>query len=580
MKKRGKGDGNTSHRKAPPPRIKSLWIRGHKDVERIFIQDEERPNSKLKKGARNMAEAFPQSNEEVLRLNPKPEPSGKKAKVLQFKKPVGRVHMDHPPDRNIQVLIQKEKDWHRKMTCLVAEEKLFVSDSEADARITIELRTHYSGKAGHWRDPEYRQSVEEVTECASNTSIKPDNTRKSVSSGYGFAHKKPVIKTGLSPSGKPISDFLEGGKYPPPSAIPHAVNAAEEELDTGYRWHKNNMPKEYLTDLYYEYEELLKDHSRMLIDYQCEVEELHDCLLQKQSYIEELEAEVKAQDNELSLKQQEINLINWSAAYRQDATNTQAPPLKVANKSLASIASEFNTYKKLYEDNPLRSFIRERGYSFEVEKQLRDHFDSECKKRLEANTKRKATRDMVNEFLHGHAQLHNRKLAVAREVLALRRIGDKVTTGNINGKRYKVANRNSHLLVKAERKTFKRWSLQNRDSLLNRRLNDRLDYQDWWMNNITPTEVELRVLKSSKYYGPAKAIVGTWHGIKNVMTKERQYPWNIKKANKLAEEQALAKKQRKEKSIAKQKAKQLQHEQQLIEAEQRKKLRKAMSIAY
>lgn len=563
MKKRGKDDGIKSRHKSSPPRFKTLWLRNDRDVQRIFVKEADKPNSALKQGARNMAEAFPQSNEEVLKHNPIPEPKGKKAKVLQFpsgSKPsgtIGRVRMDHPPDRNIQVLIQREKDWHRKMTCLVAEDKLYLPASEADARVTIELRTHYSGKAGHWRDPEYRQSVEEVTECASPTTTKPTSTHKSVSTGYGFAYKKPEIKTGLTPSGKPITDFLAGGKYAPKV---QAVTSSLDEPYIGVRWFRNNVPPEYMPDLVHEYEELEREHSRMMVDYQFEVEELYESLSQKQEYIEELEATVKEQDNELADMQQEINLRDWENAHGQNtATNKQAPPLK-------KVATLFTLYKKLYEDNPLRSFLRERGYSYELEKPLHDYFTMQMEQRARLTPEIRALHRIAEK-----ARVYKPKCTahkVMRELKALRKIG--VTTGN-----------NNHLNVKQEKRVFHKWTTRNTLPMCTERIN----YVQWWQDTLTseklaeleykasPAQVELRNLKASKYYKPARAIVKGWHDFKHVMTKERQTPWDKAKADKLAKEKA------KQAKLEQRKLSKLQHkkQQQLTE---RQKLRKAMAIAY
>ncbi|UCD07136.1 MAG: hypothetical protein JSW41_04900 [Candidatus Aenigmatarchaeota archaeon] len=523
---------------------KTKWVKGDRNGDECLIVPQQK-EPVPKEIAKQIADSLAQGNSHIIAAHPSAESFQKKAKVIQM--PVGRVRREHPPDRNIQVIISDEARVYARWAANSLKSK---NDCELA----------YYSKLQHRRSMQTAASYtvpEPAVETEQQSSFKERESNPNHRSWFEYN------KTTMTPSRLPISEFLEGGKYPPTQA--HAVNAVEEEFYTGHKWYRNNVEEEYMPDIVFEYEDLFKDYSQLCVDVNCEREEMFEQLQKKQEEILDLKARVKQLDDELALADADEHLRKWEAELTSHYIASEAPQLD-------RLAKDFTLYKKLYEDNPLRSFTRERGISHEVEAQLREKFDRECEERVKANEQRQAERNakLEAELLE---QTRQHKLKVAAEVLAIRRIADKVTTCN------------SHLKVRADKKTFGKWAHRNTLPMCTERIN----YIQWWQDTLTPekmaeleyastpAQLELRNLKQSKYYPTAKTIHKGWSVFKHAMTKERQTPWAKYKADKLAHENEMRK--RKQQSLA-DKAK---HKRQVIATtkdEVRQRIRTMYGIAH
>jgi len=123
----------------------------------------------------------------------------------------------------------------RKIDYIVNSEAKFYESLAARAeksRVNCELR--YYSKAEHRKSTALKYKGKKFPAKAKfvgppkPNAITEHNIGKvssTLASGnaYAFARKKPVVTTGLAPSGRPISDFLDGGKWPPKKQKLHSV---------------------------------------------------------------------------------------------------------------------------------------------------------------------------------------------------------------------------------------------------------------------------------------------------------------------------------------------------------------------
>lgn len=261
---------------------------------------------------------------------------------------------------------------------------------------------------------------------------------------YGSCIKDTGV--GMTPSGLPISEFLEGGKYPPPKRTKlHTVTSNDytyEELAELY-----DMQCAEMLELKTHYEQRLSVANDMVAALSKDaydsksqkavagfleashgiekgggtyINRLKEQVDNSAAYIKELQTEISHLKNrtfmneevavielqeDLSYLRLENSEMRKEIEGLQAEANLQLYALEQMNKNYArknskatlkTLASQYNTYATLHRDDPLRNFFRYSGASISQLGDLRKYFDDECAHRTFLSEERAVYRKWAN----------------------------------------------------------------------------------------------------------------------------------------------------------------------------------------
>lgn len=514
-----KNRGSRKHPKKCNPRLKSTWVRDKKGIPQQYIAPKDMDDMKLKESAKVMAEAFPNSNIHITEpVKNGLTPAQTKRSEMKPKAPVycinakreekGLKPITTPQQiqhtRSVQKFVHEEASVYRKWA---SRKDWWVSKKLENAMDTLEIRLHMTNQLGHWKKEQQQVGPP-----------KPDAVQ-SKTIGYGFANKKPVVKTHEAPSGLPMSEFLEGGKYPPKKADVTQCNKAandDSRTDTGLRkyngsgcadreWYRNHIPEEYTPDIVHEYDQLEYDLSKKILEWAEVVEDNA-----------ELREEVERLKDENHLMKTELNFAYWEISI--DRGEQVDPPSiqemrrgkasQVKSLSTKELANLFNVYKVQVRDNILHQFCVYHDLSIEREKEIRQHFDMECDNRIKVSEDRAWCRRMS-----ARSKLYTtprKAVRVMKEIRSLRSVGNKAGYGawlqqHAPSKEYvtQCNLRSAKRFIRSERKVYAGWSLANRHSDSNKRINNRVAVIQ---AQIDQHDLDLMKTKKYKFLKAAKDI--------------------------------------------------------------------------
>lgn len=566
MKKPKKGKGKINNKKCSAG-YKSVWLPNAKGVPTSYILPKPKDKPEFKK-KEDIANALSAGNDELTVKPSLLKPRAPVHDINSAREAKGLKPITTPADainRQGKVrAVMEEVAVYARWAKLSADNAWHVSDNEQSARETLEIKMRLSGQVGHWRQ-EKDQFV--------GPPIPANDAKVSPSNGYAFANRKPEVRTGLAPSGLPISDFLQGGKYPPKvsDVTPSNNNRTETGLlkYTGsgvadYNWYKNNVNKEYHPDIVSDYENLLDDLSRRTIEWSQAIEDTFEM----QEKIERLEAQLresiaeerpsylkrelhKAREENEKLKQElwdtkhELSFALWEISV---SSGEEVSASDLGKASIKTLANQWNIWKVQLRDNPLHTFCVDKGVSIEQERLLRAHFDYESWLRCKISDERFAFRQMKQ----------------ARKV--------NCPNYEYHDKLYEIRQRCNRSVVRAraQRRLAELKQLrESREHPLQASKLDRIARVEFAVRGGYASLFREHLIKETKTYKAIKTVVDTCSKVWNTELN----PWEVKRqrialAEKLAAE-ADAREQAEADAVAKK-----------VQDEARQRLRKAMSTAY
>ena len=608
------------HRGKKSARLKTVWYKDENDIPTRAIVPKNINDMKLKDSAIKNAGAFPNSNEHIIEAikNGVYPPDFKSTKPKSQQKPSASVHCINEAREakglepistptaaskrfETQKKILKEMEVYSRWAALSYSNDWYHSKAEQDARVTLELRLHYSGKAGHEYKPDEPKEGEFIPASNPDQLCLPppdkvsyemltqdliDKAKAKKPNGYSFASRKPEVKTGLTPSGKPISDFVQGGKYAPKlhsvTTELHSAHVAKYRSsanddrceNTGLRkypgssvagreWYRNNIPPDYTPDIVHEFDALERDLSKALVDKH---------LLAEDNF--ELQEENEQLKERLYLLEQELYYSNWELSITKGEDISDRPASdKVKSLSTASLANLFNVFAVRHRDNPLHAFCTVHGVSIEQEQELRAYIKLRKQQRNSVYLEREWCKVMSEKKPIVHSKSIQRAQRI-RELRALKRetggyteyLTDKVGTMKMYKERL--------LYRKWSRRDVPTWQglLDNRAYLHNavKRYEIRADKRDRFdamKARVEQRELDRALMRTTTY----KVL----KGIKDVMLMEVN-PFKIA-ANRREKKRAIELDRQAE--IAASKIKELQ-EKKAEEQEMRQRIREAQRLAH
>lgn len=423
MKKGKKSDIKSQKKKKSSGRYSNLWLdNGNGPDLSILIRQPDKPPSKLKESAKAMKVAMPNSHGDLVEGT-----KAKPKKLTRAEKKARRKKAEVIPI-NSKSLGKTGREVHKDKP---------VSPPPTDNSTQIaKLEAHINKRQAAKNDalvgpPSPSPKVKKASVY--------DHTR-----GYDFASKKQDVPEdnwyetygtqirdtgrGMTPSGLPITDFLEGGPFAPPKKESELQTVTEtaneewtyEELATKYdqlHLDMHTQKTEYETRLEYK-DETISNMEKVLFDLRQEkrVEQFNDSHTQNYEVaVIELQEENSylTRDNELLSKEVDTLMDDVDKLQRHlNASNNSKPPLKI-------LANQFNIFKVQWRDDPLKAYLRLSPYDPRMTKDLRQFFDNECDVRCMLSEERKVYRKWANQSrkrLRWSVRTRN-------EVKALRNIG-------------------------------------------------------------------------------------------------------------------------------------------------------------
>lgn len=618
--KKHKGKGS-KHQGKKSARLKTVWFKNEKDIPTRAIVPKNIDDMKLKDSAIKNAGAFPNSNEHIIEAikNGVYPPDFSSTKPKSQQKPSASVHCINEAREakglqpigtptaaskrfETQQKILDEMAVYSRWAALSQGRDWYQGKAEWSARVTLKMKEHYSGKAGHESKPDETKKGEFIPasnpdqlclpppEQSNYVMLTQDLIDKEKATkkqgGYSFASRKPEVKTGLTPSGKPISDFVQGGKYAPKlhsvTTELHSAHVAKFRSsanddrceDTGLRkypgsnvagreWYRNNIPPDYTPDIVHEFDALERDLSKALVDKH---------ILAEDNF--ELQEEVEQLKEQLSIMKQELYYAHWELSIEKGEDVSDRPASeKVKSLSTASLANLFNVFVVRHRDNPLHAFCTVHGVSIEQEQELRAYIKLRKQQRNSVYIEREWCKVMSEKKPIVHSKLVQRAQRI-RELRALKR-----ETG---GYTEYLTDKLGTMKMYKERLLYRKWSrrdvptwqslLDNRAYLHNsiRRYEIRADKRDRFdamKARVEQRELDRALMRTTTY----KVL----KGIKDVMLMEVN-PFKIA-ANRREKKKAIELDRQAE--IAASKIKELQ-EKKDAEQQMRQRIREAQRLAH
>ena len=446
MKTKDKKAGIKNQKKSLA-RYKSRWVKNLKGKNECFIV--EKPSvitTPLKESAKAMKVAFPHSYEDVIEPT---VPIGKvreRATVHPIRgKP--ELHTVTKPDEKAELALQIAKLEEHMQATAPDVEGVHIKPVLTAVPTTAKVEDIRKST------PKFEYVLAPKGQTAANDLFK-----------YGSVMKD--TGAGRTPSGMLISDFLEGGKFPPKKAVLHSVTSDDytyEELAELYDMQQvEHLEKiaSYESRIEY-YRDLLSQHEKDVYDSEdqrrvSQFNEVHDgtylnklagnekalrlrveraaetikelqtnlAYMSKQSGgVTEIElqedlAYLRHENSELRSEieglQAEANLQLY--AYDQVSRNNESN----SKATLNTLSTQYNIYASQHRDDPVLNFFRRSTYCESQAGDLRKYFDDECNHRVDMSNVRGVFRKWASnkEF-----KKLGRSVTVRNEVNALRRIG-------------------------------------------------------------------------------------------------------------------------------------------------------------
>lgn len=402
-----------------------------------------------------------------------------------------------------------------------------------------ELQTVTEVKAA--APPAKKASVHSITGgTASNDVVQYD---ESEGQPWYQSYGKVIRDTGrgMTPSGLPISEFLEGGKYPPVSKkLQSVTDYSHEELATKY------------DGLQLELQRVKADYERRLEVRDERITSMEKVLFSLRQ-AERVESFSDAHTKDagaaiVELRDENDSLTRDNTQLRKEIDNLTDDVEKlerhnnVSNNSkapLKTLTNQFELYMVQHRDDPIRNFLRRSGYSLGQCGELRKHFDTEANVRLEANAKRQADRaEYYASGMREKARLKAKTKAesVGNEVFALERIGTRGV----------VTDCNSAYQLRKEMQVYKSWGHRTTTPMCAKKLN----YHQWWVDNLTPEDAKLRALRTTTTAKVIKPVLTAARKVNELLNYElsptiRKAEVDKRKAKKLARIKSMRKEKNK-----------------------------------
>lgn len=408
---KGKKSGSKTQNKKSLARYRTHWVKDSKGYNEALIVEKptaipSAPDAKLKESTKALKMGFPTSYEDVPEPIESVQPPRKRAEVVDIRgKPV--LHGVTTPSKDELAEQIARLSEHIEAT-KVSEEGTFVGP--------------YNPQLSAANDTA-KSEVIGVTTTATVHELVPK---------YGSIYKN--TGAGMTPSGLPISEFLEGGKYPPKKTVLHGVTSRDYtyeelqelydmqqveimELKTHYEQRINNFKEllgEYEKDTYFsEDQRRVAEFTSASKGYETE-DDLRYKLDRAAAYIKELQhdlaieqakhdtvsndvaiIELQEENSYLELDNQEKSTIIEdlrsemdTLMYVIDQSNRHNAGENRSKATLTTLANQFNIYMAQHKDDPVKNFFRSRPYCMSQLGALRKHFDDECDHRVAMSNER------------------------------------------------------------------------------------------------------------------------------------------------------------------------------------------------
>lgn len=582
--KKGKKSGIKNQNNNTLARYKTLWVKENEDPAKcLIIKKPEPPQFQLKESARafkdSMSELYGTDKHE-LDVSADTEPPVKKKKLSKAEKKALRKKADVIPigSKSLGKTGRSENSTHKQ----------WEAERDERLRMAAALEEHIAKDAANSSEVAATK-LHSVT----NTPEKDEATGKATHSGYGFATKStsnvtqlPVKSTsddvpedwyktygtkvidtgrGMTPSGRPITDFLEGGPFAPPkkeSELHSVTETANKE-----EWSYEELATKY-DDLQLELYKLKEDYERRLGTRDERITAMEKVLfdLRQAERVEQFNtshtqnfevAVIELQEENSYLTKENEELREELAQLMDDvdrgfiASTNSKPPLK-------TLANQFELFKVQVRDNPLQTFCNRMGVDQETQGRLRLHFDREFQRREELREKVFPERMVYKRWAwrreDNPVYVKPRKaVRLRQEIKGLRRIKNNVANTASYG--WDLAK---------ERLVYKRWANRTTKPMCSKRM----EYYQWWMDNLTPEEAHLRALRTTTTAKIIKPILSAVRAVDKVLNYELSPTKRREEKNR-----HIAKRNAKRNAIKKQK-----EEASRIKREQEKKFERELEL--
>lgn len=604
MKKgNNRGKGHKPKGKAIP-KWKTRYIKAtsHSGYDKEHYLSSE-PPSKKKESVSNWDSAF-NNPEAIIDSRPKADVHC----INEARKARGQPEITTPhmiaERRKIEYIINSEAKVYSRW-----------ADRAEESKELCELKYYFKLDHRKAKALEYKGRVfpkkNEVVGPPKPTAIDETNVHQHIGSlpkgnAYGFAYKKPVIATGLAPSGEPIATFLEGGKYPPKVAEVTQCNQhwpksvmTKEELEREARnnpsftpnkadvkWHINNVPPEDWPDIIKEHayyasggwkpdnQKLSGGKANVLNgDYEALERDYQELQLEHYRQKDEWISKHEEQQNTIGILYQELHetQMQLKLAELHGVTSGQYASQVESPLSISELATQFNIFKSRWTDNPLNAFFRERRVSGKQRKELRQFFDKQCEVRILLSEERKYYRRLSER-----SKLYSKPrkaVRVREEVQSLRELGNHAGYAawlqyNAPSPEYVTLcnKRKAIQAVRHDRTAYANWSANNSSLNCNKAINNRVQLA------IMQEEQRVRDIMSTTTYKVLKKV-------KDVALMEVN-PWERKRqADKAKHSHAMRMKSLKDKRIQASRIKR-ELEDKLERDLQRERIREAQRLAH
>lgn len=392
MKKRNKSDIKGQKKSKSAGRYKNLWLdNGDKPDLSVLVRQPDKPPSQLKESAKAMKEAMPNTHGDLA------EGEVKKPKLTRAEKKALRKKADVIPIGSKSLgKTGRKRD-----------------DTPADADVIAKLEDHINKHAAAANTevvgpPKPSPKVMEASAKPANGysfNNKPElqTVTKGEDEDWYLTYGKKVKDTGrgMTPSGLPITDFLEGGPFAPPKKEPElqtVTEAANEE------WSHEELASKY-DELQLELHKVKADYERRLGVRDERITAMEKALFDERqakrveqfnnSHTQNFEVAVIELQEENSYLTRDNELLSKEVDSLMDDVDKLQRHMDINNASgiskapLKTLANQFNIFKSQWTDDPLKAWMKLSPYDPRQVKLLRWYFDSQCDARLVVSEERK-----------------------------------------------------------------------------------------------------------------------------------------------------------------------------------------------
>lgn len=331
---------------------------------------------------------------------------------------------------------------------------------------------------------------------------------------YGTNIKDTGI--GMTPSGRPISDFLEGGTYPPKVRKLQSVTTNEYSYEELAEQNDRLQVKlmEALTSVEHKNNQL-SDMEQALLDVRSaeRVEDFNQAhTIEEGAVIQQLEEDICYLERDNTLLRKDVNKLEDE----YDLLEAHHKASEKGETPLSTLANQYRLYMVQHKDDPVRNFLRQRGStSLGRVKDLKFYLEYEWQISSEVHIESRVYQRWANKAKVYQAP--RKAVRVRQEIKLLRKI-------QANRKAYTYSE-----IIKAEVKA-RSWSVAPSQYLYVPHISDteRVDYQAWIGKTLTEEAMDFLDLKRTKKYKVVKAVYQGLTKTKSILTAEIN-PFAIRK---------------------------------------------------